>query len=94
MVGHLRDVRIGDPADATTTMGPLIREVQRARVERYVQSGIDQGATVAFGGGRPDLSRGYYVEPTLFTDAKNSMAIGSTPGLWRAVPGQEPDGQP
>ena len=75
MVGHLRDVRIGDPADATTTMGPLIREVQRARVERYVQSGIDEGATVAFGGGRPDLSRGYYVEPTLFTDAKNSMAI-------------------
>jgi len=75
MVGHLRDVRIGDPADATTTMGPLIREVQRARVERYVQSGIDEGATVAFGGGRPDLRRGYYVEPTLFTDAKNSMAI-------------------
>jgi aldehyde dehydrogenase (NAD+) len=75
MVSHLRDVRIGNPADATTTMGPLIREVQRARVERYVQSGIDEGATVAFGGGRPDFSRGYYVEPTLFTDAKNSMAI-------------------
>jgi aldehyde dehydrogenase (NAD+) len=75
MVAHLRDVRIGDPADATTTMGPLIREVQRARVEKYVQSGIDEGATVAFGGGRPDLNRGYYVEPTLFTDAKNSMAI-------------------
>src|SRR4029079_4731069 len=36
---------------------------------------IDEGATVAFGGGRPDLNRGYYVEPTLFTDAKNSMAI-------------------
>ena len=75
MVAHLRDVRIGNPADATTTMGPLIREVQRARVERYVQSGIDEGATVAFGGGRPDISRGYYVEPTLFTGAKNSMAI-------------------
>jgi aldehyde dehydrogenase (NAD+) len=75
MVGHLRDVRIGDPADANTTMGPLIREVQRVRVERYVQSGIDEGATVAFGGGRPDFSRGYFVEPTLFVDAKNSMAI-------------------
>jgi aldehyde dehydrogenase (NAD+) len=75
MVAHLRDVRIGDPADVTTTMGPLIREVQRARVERYVQSGVEEGATIAFGGGRPDFSRGYYVEPTLFANAKNSMAI-------------------
>jgi len=75
MVGHLRDVRVGDPGDVSTTMGPLIREAQRARVERYVQSGIDEGATVAFGGGRPDHDRGYYVEPTLFANGTNSMAI-------------------
>ncbi|HXY92435.1 MAG TPA: aldehyde dehydrogenase family protein [Acidimicrobiia bacterium] len=75
MLRHLQDVRVGDPADGATTMGPLIREVQRARVERYVRSGIEEGATVAFGGGRPAFDRGFYVEPTLFTNAKNSMQI-------------------
>ncbi len=67
---------VGDPTDPMVMMGPLISEAQRARVERYVALGRDEGATVAFGGGRPDgLENGFFVQPTLFTDVDNSMRI-------------------
>ena len=57
-------------------MGPLIREAQRDRVERYVASGTAEGARLACGGGRPaGLDRGYFFEPTLFADVDSSMAI-------------------
>jgi len=69
-------IKVGDPHEKTTGMGPLIREVQRERVERYIASGVDQGARLACGGGRPaDLERGYFVEPTLFVDVDSSMSV-------------------
>lgn len=72
----LAGLRVGDPADPATDMGPLIREAQRARVERYVALGREEGARVAFGGGRPvGLDRGYFVEPTLFVGVKPAMTI-------------------
>jgi aldehyde dehydrogenase (NAD+) len=71
---HLRSVRIGDPSDATTDLGPLVSSRQRGRVEGYIALAQQEGATVAFGGGRPKgLEYGWYVEPTLLTDATNSM---------------------
>jgi aldehyde dehydrogenase (NAD+) len=76
MVDTLAGVEVGDPADPTVTMGPLIRESQRARAERYIQSGLDDGASVAFGGQRPaHLERGYFVEPTLLVDVDNSWPV-------------------
>jgi aldehyde dehydrogenase (NAD+) len=72
----LAKVKVGDPAEPTVTMGPLIREAQRERVERYVAMGTSEGARLASGGGRPaDLSRGFFVEPTLFADVDNSMTV-------------------
>ena len=69
-------VKIGDPEDPATTLGPLIREVQRDRVEGLVEQGKREGATLAFGGNRPaDLDRGYFFEPTVFKDVDNSMTI-------------------
>ena len=69
-------VRVGDPFDATTQMGPLVSGRQRDRVEGYIAKGIEQGATLVTGGGRPkDLDRGYYVEPTVFANVENSSAI-------------------
>jgi acyl-CoA reductase-like NAD-dependent aldehyde dehydrogenase len=69
-------VRVGDPADPATTMGPLISAAQRAKVESLIQAGRDEGAQVAYGGGRPaGLDRGFFVEPTLFVDVDNSMTI-------------------
>ena len=57
-------------------MGPLISAKQRDRVLGYIEKGVAEGATLALGGGRPaHLPKGWYVEPTLFTDVDNSMTI-------------------
>ncbi|WP_405146729.1 aldehyde dehydrogenase family protein [Nocardia salmonicida] len=69
-------VRLGDPADPATTMGPLISANQRTRVLGHLDSGRAQGGTVAIGGGTPaGLARGFFVEPTLFTGCSNDMEI-------------------
>jgi aldehyde dehydrogenase (NAD+) len=76
LAAALSTVRIGDPADPAVTMGPLIREAQRERVERYVSRGLEEGANLVFGGRRPTgLARGFFVEPTLFTGVTNAMRV-------------------
>jgi aldehyde dehydrogenase (NAD+) len=75
MLPLLAALRVGDPQEPATDMGPVISAAQRDRIERYVAVGRDEGASIAFGGGRPPMDRGYYVEPTLFVDVKNSMRI-------------------
>jgi aldehyde dehydrogenase (NAD+) len=74
--GVLANVPYGDPQSPDVLMGPLVSAKQRDRVLGYIQKGVDEGATLAMGGGRPaHLPTGWYVEPTLFTDVDNSMAI-------------------
>jgi acyl-CoA reductase-like NAD-dependent aldehyde dehydrogenase len=69
-------IKVGDPREPGTVMGPLVSAAQRDRVERFIQSGRDEGATVACGGKRPaHLAKGFYIEPTLFTGARNDMTI-------------------
>ena len=69
-------VPYGDPQRLDVIMGPLISEKQRDRVMGYIDRGVNEGATLAVGGNRPvDLPRGWYVEPTMFTEVDNSMAI-------------------
>jgi acyl-CoA reductase-like NAD-dependent aldehyde dehydrogenase len=69
-------VQVGDPFDAATHMGPLAMERQRDRVERYIAKGIEEGATLVTGGGRPKhLKRGYYIEPTIFAGVDNKHVI-------------------
>jgi acyl-CoA reductase-like NAD-dependent aldehyde dehydrogenase len=69
-------VRVGDPFDPSTQMGPLAAERQRTRVEGYIAKGVETGATLATGGGRPkDLGRGWYVEPTVFGNVDNRSVI-------------------
>ncbi len=76
MSAALSRVTVGDPTDKKTMMGPLIREAQRERVERYVAAGTAEGARLAVGGGRPaDTSRGFFFEPTLFADVSSSMSV-------------------
>jgi aldehyde dehydrogenase (NAD+) len=68
--------KMGDPHDPQTDMGPLIAERQRTRVEDYIKNGLEEGAKLVLGGGRPKhLRRGWYVEPTIFTDVNNRMRI-------------------
>ncbi len=72
----LGSVAYGDPQRPDVLMGPVISAKQRDRVLGYIEKGIAEGATLALGGGRPaDLPKGWFVEPTLFTDVDNSMTI-------------------
>ncbi|GLS87212.1 aldehyde dehydrogenase [Cypionkella aquatica] len=67
----------GDPTLETTTMGPLISKTQWEKVQRLIQAGIDEGATLVTGGiGRPaGLNHGWFAKPTIFGDVKNEMTI-------------------
>jgi aldehyde dehydrogenase (NAD+) len=68
-------VKIGDPQDPSTVLGPLIREQQRQRVEGYVASGLEQGAELLTGGKRPaEFDKGFFYEPTVFVGT-NDMRI-------------------
>jgi acyl-CoA reductase-like NAD-dependent aldehyde dehydrogenase len=72
----LSSLKVGDPREPDTVIGPLIRERQRQRVEGYVRSGIEQGADLVFGGKRPEhLTKGFFYEPTLFINVRNDMRI-------------------
>src|SRR5262249_32490437 len=65
-----------DPMDPSTFCGPLVAARQRERVEKYIRIGRDEGARVAYGGGRPaGLKQGWDVEPTGFVDVDNRMRI-------------------
>jgi len=76
LAGAFSQVRVGDPFDPATQMGPLVSGPQRDRVEGYIATGVEQGATLVTGGGRPkELDRGYYVEPTVFAHVDNSSTI-------------------
>jgi acyl-CoA reductase-like NAD-dependent aldehyde dehydrogenase len=76
LAGVFSQVKVGDPFEAETQMGPLVAERQRDRVEGYIEKGIADGATLATGGGRPKhLERGWYVEPTVFGNVDNSSAL-------------------
>ncbi len=69
-------VPYGEPDRPDVIMGPLVSRRQRERVLGYIDKGVQEGATLAVGGGRPaHLPKGWYVEPTLFTDVDNSMTI-------------------
>jgi aldehyde dehydrogenase (NAD+) len=74
MVGEMS---VGDPADATTQIGPLVAERQQERVEKYIALGQEEGARVVVGGGgRPEgMDKGWYVRPTVFSNVDNSMRI-------------------
>jgi aldehyde dehydrogenase (NAD+) len=72
-------MKVGDPLDPETFIGPLAAERLRARIGAYIESGIAQGASLAIGGlGLPDgISKGAFVKPTVFADADNSCGSPS-----------------
>ena len=72
----MRRIVLADPLDPATELGPLAMRRQRDRVENYIATGVEEGATLVTGGRRPpDLPRGWYVEPTLFAQADNAMRV-------------------
>ena len=70
-------IRIGDPSEPATTMGPLVSQAQYDKVQQMIQSGIDAGARLVTGGlGRPEgIDRGFFVRPTVFGAVTPDMEI-------------------
>ncbi|GGK52986.1 aldehyde dehydrogenase [Nocardia camponoti] len=76
LVAHVSTMKVGDPTDPATQLGPLISEKQRDRVESYIAKGVEEGARIVFGGGRPaDIDKGWFIEPTIFADVDNAHTI-------------------
>jgi aldehyde dehydrogenase (NAD+) len=71
----MTNLKVGDPAEDTTDVGPLVAQRQQSRVQGYIQAGLDEGARIVLGGTDTPHDRGWYVQPTLFTDATNDMKI-------------------
>ncbi len=68
---------VGDPHDPATTHGPVVSDVQWGKIQRLIQTAIDEGSHLVCGGtGRPEgLDKGYYVRPTVFGGVTNDMTI-------------------
>lgn len=78
LVEKTKRLKLGDPMNPATDLGPVISKKQQERVLGYVEKGKHQGATVAVGGSAPqtqELSKGFFVEPTIFTNVDNKMTI-------------------
>lgn len=76
LAANFAAVRVGSPFDPESQMGPLAMSRQRDRVEHYIAKGVEEGAKLLTGGGRPQhLDRGYFVEPTVFANVDNSHTI-------------------
>jgi acyl-CoA reductase-like NAD-dependent aldehyde dehydrogenase len=70
-------LKVGDPRDPATVVGPVISAAQRDRIEALISAGVDAGGKVVVGGGRPaGLAQGYFVEPTVMVvdDNRNPVA--------------------
>jgi acyl-CoA reductase-like NAD-dependent aldehyde dehydrogenase len=75
LAGMMSALNVGDPADESTDIGPLVAQRQQRRVQEYIKSGRSEGARVVLGGEKSPSERGWYVQPTLFADATNDMRI-------------------
>jgi acyl-CoA reductase-like NAD-dependent aldehyde dehydrogenase len=73
----VESLKVGDPRDPDTFIGPMIRRDQQQRVRDYIEIGVKEGARLVTGGPEvpAGLDKGYYVTPTVFADVDNEMRI-------------------
>jgi aldehyde dehydrogenase (NAD+) len=74
---RVKSLKVGDPLDRSTRMGPVVSKAQMDTVLGYIESGKHEGARVVAGGGRANVGngKGYFIEPTIFDGVTNSMKI-------------------
>ncbi|MFJ9726180.1 aldehyde dehydrogenase family protein [Streptomyces sp. NPDC101209] len=75
LAAYASRLKVGDPREPDTVVGPVISAAHRERVESYVELGRKEGAVVVAGGERPPFERGFYVAPTLLADCTNDMRV-------------------
>ncbi len=78
LVARASTLRVGDPLQPTTHIGPIISADQRDRILDYFRIATDEGAKVALGGRSPvgaEYEKGYWIEPTIFVDVTNDMRV-------------------
>lgn len=70
-------IKVGDPFEETTSVGPLATKAQFEKVQQFIKTGMEEGGKLIVGGlGRPDgITKGYFVKPTVFADVHNEMRI-------------------
>ena len=74
--GRLKKFTVGDPLDPKTRMGPVVSKTQLEKVQQAIETGKKEGAKLVAGGDRPaGLSKGYYLNPTIFDGVTNDMQI-------------------
>jgi acyl-CoA reductase-like NAD-dependent aldehyde dehydrogenase len=72
------DIKMGNPLEMETEIGPVAFEEQLEKVQGYIESGREEGARLVCGGKRPQdegLKDGYFIEPTIFTQVRNDMRV-------------------
>jgi len=74
LTARAESMRLGDPRDESTSMGPVVSEVQMERILEYIEIGKSEGASLVTGGGRRG-DNGYFVEPTVFAGVQHEMRI-------------------
>ncbi|MCV6992080.1 aldehyde dehydrogenase family protein [Mycobacterium timonense] len=78
LIARAATLRVGDPLDPATNVGPVISGTQRDRILEYLRIAAEEGATVALGGGSPqgpEFAKGYWIEPTILVDVTNDMRV-------------------
>lgn len=75
LVEKAKTLKVGNGLEDSTNVGPLVNAKARDKVEKYVEIGKQEGAQLAIGGYRPDIGKGYFYAPTLFTNVSRSMRI-------------------
>jgi len=79
IVERARAIKIGNPLESETELGPLVNENQLRHVTRCIAQGVEEGAVIAFGGKRPaGFDTGHYIEPTVLIGVNNSMSVART----------------
>ncbi len=68
-------IKVGDPRDPQTIVGPVIARAQRDRIEAGVAKAVEEGATILAGGGRPDIAKGWFLNPTLVGGLDNQATL-------------------
>jgi len=75
VIKKVKNIKVGDPLDLKTNMGSMISKKHLATVDGYIQKGIDEGASLLFGGVSNGKEKGFFAKPTLFDNLKENMTI-------------------